>query len=56
MLFVLSSKRTALEALLCCVATVKTDQPVGFTSQVTFLLPYTAALNTCAHFLGWLKL
>lgn len=42
MLFVLSSERTDLEALLCCVATVKTDQPVGFTSQVTFLLPYTA--------------
>lgn len=43
MLFVLSSKRTDLEALLCCVATVQTNQPVGFTSQVTFLLPYTAA-------------
>lgn len=39
MLFVLSSKRTDLEALLCCVAAVKTGQPVGVTSQVTSFCP-----------------
>lgn len=51
MLFVLRSERTDLEALLCCVATVKTDQPVGFTSQVTFC-PTQQPLDTCVHLLG----
>lgn len=59
MRFVLSSKRTDLEAFVCCAAAAKTYQPVGFTSQVTSLLPHhsvlpcTVALDTCAHLLGW---
>lgn len=59
MCFVLSSKRTDLEALVCCAAAAKTCQPVGFTSQVTFLLPHhsvllcTAATRHHAYLLGW---
>lgn len=39
MLFVLSSKRMDFEAVLCCVAAVKTGRPVGVTSQVTSSCP-----------------
>lgn len=48
MLFVLSSKRTDVEALLCWVATAKTCQPVGFTSQVIFLVPHHRVLPRTA--------
>lgn len=48
MRFVLSSKRTDLEALVCCAVAAKTCQPIGLTSQVTFLLPHHSVLPCTA--------